>query len=76
MKTALWVALVAWSPLIGFSAGVHYERRGHEEYLRLTSCGSEHSRFSWCVPNGCAVDLATYPPSWHCGARTWPEVKP
>lgn len=73
------VFLMVLAFLFGLAAGARLERRGHDEYLMLTECPAGLWRYSWCVPTGCAVDLATHPPNWDCGSRAFqqmPAVKP
>lgn len=51
---------------VGFIFGGKYERDAHNEWHKAPDCPHDTWRYSWCVPTGCAVDLASYPPRWDC----------
>jgi hypothetical protein len=72
---AVCVAFVCCAA-VGFTLGGRYERATHDEWHRAADCPADTWRYSWCVPIGCAVDLATIPPSWDCGSRAYQEFRP
>lgn len=73
MKTALTIIIAA---VTAFTLGVKYERTTHDELHRAFECPTGTWKYSWCVPTGCSVDLATFPPNWDCGSRSFQQVTP
>ena len=71
---AVCIALV-FCAAVGFIFGTRYERDTHDEWQRASDCPKDTWKYSWCVPTGCSVDLATYPPSWDCGSRTFQQME-
>lgn len=53
-------AIVLFVFLLGFTAGTHYERAGHEEFHKASDCPEGTWGVRECVPYGCSWDFRTH----------------